>query len=309
MAKAHKVHGIDCHASANIGIRLVLLERFDEVLEFRDNALNWEDPEGVHSMRVASRRLRSALRDFSPYIKKRGMASTLTQIKSVADALGDVRDQDVAIQKLEALKVKTAPAVAKTIENVLEERKAVRGKAREKLKETISRHEMQQLRSDFREAVSVATYIASAKPALSYRDVAREIIAARLSDFERLSDDLFKPFDVEGLHELRITGKRLRYAIELFDQCLKVSTLSIAKRIARLQSELGDVHDCDVWIENFGKAIIDADKDRQSESQAFAWLLNHFLKVRTGHLHSAFTLWNNWQQKHISDKLLKAVEN
>src|SRR3982751_2671536 len=126
MAKAHQIEGIDCQAPANIGIRLVLLERFDEFLEFRVDALNWEDLEGVHSMRVASRRLRSALRDFAPYMKKREMAPTVKKIKTVADALGAVRDQDVAIEALQSLAIKASPSVKTTLDNVILERKQSR---------------------------------------------------------------------------------------------------------------------------------------------------------------------------------------
>ena len=311
MAKAHQIQGIDCQASANVGIRLVLLERFDELLEFRKVALNWDDSEGVHSMRVASRRLRSALRDFSPYMKKRGLATTLKRIKTVADALGAVRDQDVAIGALETLAAKTSPSVSKTLENVISERKQERGEARKELKQVISRHELVQLKSDFREAISVATYVSSrSRTELTYSDVAREVIRTRLSDFEELIDDLFKPFDVDALHELRISGKRLRYAIELFDQCWQSSTLPIAKRIARLQSALGDVHDSDVWIESFGKKISESRKRHdESETEALAWLLSHFMKVRLVHLRDAFARWTEWEKEDISAKLRDTLKN
>ena len=77
MAKARKIKGIDCTGTAGAGIKLVLEGRFREMSKLREGALNWNDPEGVHSMRVASRRLRSALRDFTPYLRKRGLASSL----------------------------------------------------------------------------------------------------------------------------------------------------------------------------------------------------------------------------------------
>ena len=309
MAKAHQIQGIDCRGAANIGIRLVLLERFDEVVRFRSEALHWEDPEGVHSMRVASRRLRSALRDFNPYIKRRGLSVSLKRIKKLADALGAVRDQDVAIEALETLAAKTAPSITKTLQKVIETRKEVREEARKNLKQTISKQELTQLKADFREAISVATYVSARSGAeLSYSDLARAVIRGRLSDFEKLTEKLFKPFDVEALHELRISGKRLRYAIELFDQCWKASTLPIAKRIARLQTALGEVHDCDVWIESFGNHIMTARKQRDAaETESYAWLLSHFMKVRTVHLREAFAQWNDWEREDVSAKLRDAV--
>jgi CHAD domain-containing protein len=311
MAKAHQIEGIDCQASATIGIRLVLLERFDELLEFRGLALQWHDSEGVHSMRVASRRLRSALRDFEPYMKKRGLAPTLKHIKTVADALGEVRDQDVAIEALENLAPKTSPSVSKTLAHVIQERKQVRDDLRNELKQIVSSSELRALKTEFTAAIQAATnVITRSRRELSYGEMASEIVKGRLDDFEALADDLFKPFDVEALHKLRIAGKRLRYAVELFDTCWEVSTLPIAKRIARLQSALGDIHDCDVWIESFRKKIVESRKQKQvSETEAFSWLLSHFIKLRTGHLRDSFAQWLNWDSEDLSDKLRKAVKS
>jgi CHAD domain-containing protein len=312
MAKAQQIKGIDCQGPAGVGIQLVLLKRFDELLEYRRDALNFDDSEGVHSMRVASRRLRSALRDFSPYIKKRGLTMTLKKIKTVADALGDVRDQDVAIEALQELAPKTSPSVAKVIEHTIEQRKEKRHKAGKALKDLISKNELDQLKVEFRDAVTTAT---SAGPRernanQTYNKVARNIIHDRLTEVEKLSDNLFRPFGVEDLHELRIAAKRLRYAVELFDQCWSHSTLAIAKRIARLQTALGNIHDCDVWIESFGKTLIDSRKQPgPSEMEAIAWLLSHFMKIRIGYFRDAFAQWTDWEAEEIGSKLRHAVKN
>ena len=109
MAKAKKIHGLQCSAPAAGGLRLVFTTRVGELLEWRKAALDWSDPEGVHSMRVASRRLRSAMRDFLPYLPKRSFASSTRRFKEIADLLGEVRDSDVAILALEEIE-KKAPA-------------------------------------------------------------------------------------------------------------------------------------------------------------------------------------------------------
>jgi len=111
MARARKIKGIDCNGATGDGIRLVLDGRFSEMSKFRDAALNWNDPEGVHSMRVASRRLRSASRDFMPFLRQRGLTPVLKQTKSIAAALGEVRDQDVAIIALEKIQKQSPDAV------------------------------------------------------------------------------------------------------------------------------------------------------------------------------------------------------
>src|SRR4051812_25109763 len=103
MAKAKKINGIDCNGAAAEALGPVLITRLREMCAHRERALKWSDPEGVHDMRVSSRRLRGALSDFAPYLGKRGLAEAGKQVRSMAHALGEVRDQDVAIMGLQKL--------------------------------------------------------------------------------------------------------------------------------------------------------------------------------------------------------------
>lgn len=109
MAKPKQIRGIERDATAAAAIRLVATTRVGEMCALREKALDWTDPEGVHEMRVASRRLRSALHDFLPYLRKRRLTTSLRGIKAVADALGQVRDQDVGIIALDKLASKPRP--------------------------------------------------------------------------------------------------------------------------------------------------------------------------------------------------------
>ena len=80
MAKAKRI-SLKCNAPASAGIKLALVTRFEELQGWRKAALDWSDPEGVHSMRVASRRLRGALRDFAPFLRKRSLTGALKELK------------------------------------------------------------------------------------------------------------------------------------------------------------------------------------------------------------------------------------
>ena len=134
MAKAKRIKGINCNSEAPAGMKLVLVTRFGELYHFRSAALDWSDPEGVHSMRVASRRLRSALRDFTPYLHKRRLSPVLKSLRDVADALGEVRDQDVAIEALEEMVSHAPAALASGLNHFIEARKQLREQARDELK-------------------------------------------------------------------------------------------------------------------------------------------------------------------------------
>lgn len=60
--------------------------------------------EGVHKMRVASRRLRAALEIFAPAFPHKPLRNALAEVKLLAAALGERRDCDVQIELLEALR-------------------------------------------------------------------------------------------------------------------------------------------------------------------------------------------------------------
>lgn len=314
MAKAKKIHGLQCGAPVGDGIKLVFATRMSELLDWRKAALDWSDPEGVHSMRVASRRLRSVMRDFLPYLPKRSFASSIKRLKAIADALGEVRDQDVAILALEEIEKKAPAEHAAALKLFIAKRKEVRERRRRELKAALTKAELKSVETDFTTALEEATTAAERKRKRltppTFAKVSQEIIRDRLKEFEKRSEGLFKPLDVGALHEFRITAKRLRYAIELLAPCFPRSISTHAKRAARLQAALGDLHDCDSWIKHLGDEIIPARKEKATEQvAALTWLLNHFAKLRTKHLHRAFVRWKEWETHDTSAKLRATINN
>src|SRR6266478_8037782 len=317
MARSKVISGIDCDAAAATGIRPVLSSRLDEMCCLRERALKWDDPEGVHDMRVASRRLRGALHDFMPFLRKRSLTSSLKQIKTIADSLGQVRDQDVAIMALEKLATKAPAEVSTALSNYVDLRKTVRDKAREELARALSTEGLSQLESEFAVAIDRATTEPAPRERattqhpvtapLSYRKVSRSIILERLKEFEKLSNSLYLPLETDPLHKMRIAAKRLRYALELFEQCWGPSIKIFANKAAGLQSSLGEVHDCDVWIESFGKELMRAKKEG-APGDASAWLLSHFLKVRTRHLRNSLARWREWEANKFSSQLRESLQ-
>ena len=310
MAKAKQIR-IKWNGPALAGIQLVLVTRFEELMGWRDLALDWTDPEGVHSMRVASRRLRSALRDFMPYVRKRRLAPILKRLKSLADGLGDVRDHDVAILALEEIQKQVPRESSAALKELLEARKQVREEARKELEAVLTSEQLTELQSVF--VARVEEVVASSerknkRPEPTFAEMSRPIILARLKEFEKLSNALFKPLDAEALHNLRIAVKRLRYAIELFQRCWGRGMSTHAKRAARIQTALGDIHDSDVWIASVGKQIIRARKqNEQHRVKGLVALLNHLNKVRTRHVRRALARWSEWETHDTSGRIRAAL--
>jgi CHAD domain-containing protein len=319
MAKPKFIPAIDCDAAASQGIQAVLIARMEEMCSLRKSALAWSDPEGVHDMRVASRRLRSALRDFMPYIRKRSLSASLRDVKTIADALGEVRDQDVAIPALEKLVSRAPHAFSDLIAGMVEGRKADREKARAELNHILRARELKRIQSEFSNALAKSTTQSVAEkrstkgrttPPLSYHRVAQAVITDRLNELEELSFGLYQPLEAEPLHKLRIAAKHLRYALELFEQCWGEPFSIFAKKVAGLQSSLGELHDCDIWIESFGGQLAQATKEKAAgKNDCAVWLLSHFIKLRTKYLREALVRWCEWEASDFSGQLRESLKH
>jgi CHAD domain-containing protein len=319
MAKVKSITGLDCSAPAEEMIRLVLSAQVKAMYKLRDKALDWKDPEGVHQMRVISRRLRSAISDFRPFLRPGKLPQA--KLRVIADALGAVRDQDVALVALEALEARANLEAAEGIALIIEEHRGRRKEARANLKIHIKRSWIGEFRDEFQSAlenvclrrIKNVTATANDAGSVTFRYIGREIIFARIQELRDASPNLYLPFHVDELHELRILAKRLRYAVELFSGCWQRID-DDAKEIALLQTSLGELHDCDVWLDSLGKRQKHlARRSRTDETTrklraGGVWLIKHFAKERTEHYRNAVSRWEEWQACSFLDRLQSTLE-
>lgn len=77
---------------------------------------------------------------------------------------------------------------------------------------------------------------------------ARMIAMIRLEEMYRWAQYADHPYDVQGLHNLRIATKRVRYTLEVFEDALPEACKPIVDVLAQLQDELGAIHDSDVMV-------------------------------------------------------------
>jgi len=125
VAKAREIPGLTTELPyAEVAAR-VLEVRVDELIDHSENVLDMGDIEGVHAMRVATRRLRAAIEVFRPCFPPGEGKRVLKQVKALADALGERRDRDVAIDSLEgfaaAMPAPDRPGIRSLIDRFAEE--------------------------------------------------------------------------------------------------------------------------------------------------------------------------------------------
>jgi CHAD domain-containing protein len=139
MAKAHEVPGIAAEARFRDAAASAVGVRAQEVFEHSEGVLDMDEIERVHDMRVATRRLRAAMEIFAPCFPKAELRRELKEVKALADALGERRDPDVAIEELrqiaEALPAADRPGVESLIEELRDEQGNANVTLRTKLSE------------------------------------------------------------------------------------------------------------------------------------------------------------------------------
>ncbi len=85
-------------------------------------------------------------------------------------------------------------------------------------------------------------------PSDALRSAAARIVAVRLEELRGFADEALRPDASRAQHDMRIAAKRLRYLLEIFEPCLGEEAQAARAAAKRLQSVLGDLHDCDLLL-------------------------------------------------------------
>jgi CHAD domain-containing protein len=228
-------------ASALEALRVMVGAQYDELRRHDPIVRLSDDPEAVHKMRVAVRRLRSVLRTARPMLDEAWVGRLRDELDWLADRLGAVRDLDVLIGDLGAEAEHlpdTRPAHARKLLRPLE---AERTEARKRLRECLELPRYHRLLDSVEEAADA--------PRARRDDLKVEQLARK--DFRRLRKSgrrLDSQTDAE-LHKTRIRGKRARYAAELAESSRGKKATRFVKATKELQDVLGEHQDAVVAVE------------------------------------------------------------
>ena len=264
-------------------------------------------------------------------------------MKHLAAALGEVRDEDVAIRALEKLKEEAPESVAAGLELFADERRARRAAGQAELARALEEEPFESFRRRVAHAFGKATAPreegkgdvedagddeGAGGPGevvgpgeggeQSFGEVGRQIILRSWEELRSRGPDIYRPLRSKRLHKLRIRAKRLRYALELFAACHGEMLRELAHELARFQTALGDLHDCDGWVEERGKYLSGqggADKEtgvdaagRSARGEAAFWLLEHFTVKRALHYAEALEIWRGWEQEDFGSRLADGLK-
>jgi CHAD domain-containing protein len=114
---------------------------------------------------------------------------------------------------------------------------------------------------------------------------AARVVRTRLDELREFADRALAPDAATLQHDTRIAAKRLRYVLEIFSTCFDEEAEAARRAAKRLQSVLGDLHDCDIMLPKVERipslaAILHARRERlfrqfvelwQSEASKGTW--------------------------------------
>ena len=138
MAKAREIPGFAADIPFREAAALAVGTRADEVWEHEHRVMDTGDIEGVHDMRVATRRLRAAMEIFGPCFPKKRHRKALREVKDLADLLGTRRDPDVMIERLRAVEAGLAQEDRAGIESLCDQLRADQENANRHLAEALA---------------------------------------------------------------------------------------------------------------------------------------------------------------------------
>ncbi|MBK9155836.1 MAG: CHAD domain-containing protein [Chloracidobacterium sp.] len=310
MAKAVKIHPDIAEAHPQQWFAEAMRVRFEEVLKFVDAARDPDEIEGVHDIRVAIRRLRSLIRDFAGVAGNKTVAKFSAGLKEVAGRLSVVRDLDVLI---EAIKKASSDAPEEAAAGISELIGHYRGRRLRAL-QSASAYLDDDAIDDLKKQLEAACRAAVRQPGLfdspDVRREARITITENLDEFRSKSGALLRPTAAKKLHKLRIAAKRLRYSLELHSPHFEGRLDDAASEVKQMQGHLGDLHDCDVWIDELRTHLERKPAKGTAERRAAAaWLLSQFARQRNKAYLSAFELWTKWESEDLINGISRILKD
>lgn len=216
-------------------------------LQARDPEARLDVPDGVHRMRVATRRLRSALSTFRPLLDRDVTDPLRVELAWLAGALGQARDAEVMHTRISAT-LAAVPAelvlgpvarrVALELDDTSRRGRAHVGQTLEDTRYLTLLDALDRLLDDppwTDLAHEPARTVLTARVHHAWKRLHSEVHAARDADTPAGRDHL--------LHEARKSAKRLRYAAEALAPVFGAPAERFGKTVRTVQEELGEHQD------------------------------------------------------------------
>ncbi|MEW6017557.1 MAG: CHAD domain-containing protein [Pseudomonadota bacterium] len=199
--------------------------------------------EAIHQLRVAARRMRSALSTFKGLLDAETAEAIKGELKWIASACGEARELDVFIDETYGPAARSEAAIH-GLADLGQALEAARSKAHAKARAAVASARFRRLLLDLCAWVETGDWLAALEdgggPA---GDFAAHGLARRRRKLARKGRGL-SDLDDAARHQVRIEAKKLRYAAEGFRSLLDdKAARRFLKRLRKVQASLGALND------------------------------------------------------------------
>ena len=289
--------------------RRILQRQFEQFVS-REYGINYrDDPEYIHEMRVAIRRIRSAIQAFRKYFG--GVPKEWDKkVSGLAEHLGSVRDSDVLLGCLEDYAGQAPRSHRPVLRNIIDARKRRRQAEYRHLTAVFAGRAYRDIRSRFRQIIRPQAGPSagrSGKKRLA-RPAWREARRSLRQYLERLlrHGPRLKRLSPRQQHRLRIDCKRLRYLAEFFQDFYGRQFQDMIETTVKLQDLLGTVHDSYVYTDWLQKEARRLGGKGDNAIQAMA---EHLRQERRECLGRAGRIWRSLGSRRSRRRLFGVIKS
>ena len=267
----------------------VLRNQFGIFLAHEPGTRIGEDPEELHDMRVATRRMRAAMKIFEGALPVRARAFR-DSLKWVAGALGEVRDLDVQLGRLEGWVSDAAPEDQEPLTALRAVFEGRRAKARKAMLRVLDSRRYERLVTSFAGFLQKGPSRRAAGARQPIMEAAPGLVRKPYRKVRKLGDPLTAESSGEEFHELRKKGKRLRYALEFLSEIYGEPIKEFIGPLKDLQDVLGDHQDAEVATSHLRELSVARGRGRKLPPETIFVMggISHRYEIQARELRSRF---------------------
>jgi len=299
MADAKWISGLQTDMPLEVAARLVLAARLEAVCAWLPKAVGEaaEDTENVHQLRVSTRRAGAALRIFKSCLPVKTWRRINKLLRELRRAAGAARDWDVFLDDLARRSKGATPRQKPGFDFLIGYGQGQRAAAQERLDEEASPEVEYALKNRIERTLVRVRAPAEPGAARTLEDHSGPLITELCEELNQAGGQDMG--DYEHLHQVRILGKRLRYALEVFSCCFGPGFREgVYAAVVKMQEILGLANDSHVacqrlqaigaWLSASGAKVW------RRVQPGMEYLLNYHRRRLPRQRHKFEIWWRKW---------------
>jgi CHAD domain-containing protein len=234
-----------------IAATVFLNVRGEELVRHRDKVIKTLDPEDIHDLRVASRRMREGLALFAPCYPQESINRFDKRVKNITRFLGDIRNTDEAILFFTALADELDDVCRGDLEPFLASCRKERKREVRTLKTGLQKVAAGRLLDLYQRTINTLSLFNPPENDINLfsplSGFAKDSLDSRFCFIRALLPQAREKGAIEAQHRLRIAVKHFRYRMEILSFLFGADYPRLYAAVKNYQDVLGTMHDLDVF--------------------------------------------------------------